>query len=56
MFQRLLYNKKNRRQLVDCMNVATLVLMLCTILVKMATLAVISYKIYHYNQTNETLT
>ena len=49
-WQRLIYNKKNRQQFIDKLNIATVVLMACTILIKMCTITVLAYKIYYYEE------
>ena len=48
-WQRLVYNKKNRQECVDKLNVATFVLAVCTLVIKIMTLGVLIYRDYNYN-------
>ena len=48
-WQRLVYNKKNRQDCVDKLNVATFVLAVCTLVIKIMTLGVLIYRDYNYN-------
>ena len=57
-WQRLVYNKKNRQDCVDKLNVATFVLAVCTLVIKIMTLGVLIYRDYNYNASlvNQTST
>lgn len=48
-WQRLVYNKKNRQDCVEKLNVATFVLAVCTLVIKIMTLGVLIYRDYNYN-------
>ena len=48
-WQRLVYNKKNRQDCVEKLNVATFVLAVCTLCIKIMTLGVLIYRDYNYN-------
>lgn len=51
-WQRLIYNKKNRQQCVDKLNIATLVLMACTLIVKMCTIVVLITRLQSEDAVN----
>ena len=53
-YQRLIYNKKNRQDCVDKLNVATFVLAVCTLVIKIMTLGVLIYKDYNSSIVNQT--
>lgn len=55
-WQRLVYNKKNRQECVDKLNVATFVLAVCTLVIKIMTLGVLVYRDYNASFVNQTST
>ena len=50
-WQQIVYNKKNRQECVDKLNVATFILALCTLVIKIMTLGVLVYRNSFVNQT-----
>ena len=53
-WQRIVYNKKNRQDCVDRLNVATFILATCTLVIKMMTLGVLVYIDYNASFVNQT--